>query len=76
MSREPLPQWRTASPGLRAFWVVVIAVWLVGLSAWIAARAYPADEQVQSVAEAVFLSAWLAIMCLVIGKPIFDRFRR
>jgi hypothetical protein len=73
---EPLPQWRTAPRGLKGLWVLVMGLWLAGFAAWFAYHYYAADGQVRSRAETAFLIIWVAMGCIVVGKRLFDRYRR
>src|SRR5262249_52921056 len=48
---EPLPKWRSASPGLKIMWGLVICLWLAGFAAWFSYRYFAPDRQIQSAAE-------------------------
>jgi hypothetical protein len=73
---EPLPEWRTASHGLRVFWVLLIGLWLTGLGAWFAYRYFAADPQIHSTAETVFLVVWAIMACATICERLYRRYWR
>jgi hypothetical protein len=76
MLRDELFDWRTASLAERVGCVLALGLWLVAFAAFVADRTHPGDPEIHATSQAVFLGAWAALLCLVVGRALCKRILR